>query len=208
MYLVVVVQSILEPEDKAAHLVRLLGMTPTEARGHAVVALPRVVASRGAVDVALGLARQLAAHGMGAAVIGPDDVVPDARRFIARTLRVDDEGVSAVRKDGAAAQLSWGDVSAAILAARKPGRWSLDLVDGAGGILCAREGDTLFDGSGLPAGSRAALQALLHAVRQRSNARVDDRLTKPNAVPQVLGGFASLPQADDWAVRVVLQAHL
>jgi hypothetical protein len=205
MHAVALIQCLLDADDKAERIVRVLGVTPAEARQHAMVALPRVIATRSDGAAAGQLALDLQLEGLVCVVVDGDSIVTDARRFIARTFRVDDDGVPAERKDGATAALAWGDVAIAVPALRQGGKASIDLLDEGGNALCMREGATLFDaGTGTGTiGARANVLALAQLARQKSNARVDDRLTKPNAVPAVLGGLASAAHADDWASAVV-----
>lgn len=208
MFLVALGPCLLEPDDKAARLVRTLFVTPSEARQHSLVPAPRAVAARASLAEARALADRLVGDGLPALVLGPDDVITDAKRFLARTFVVTDEGVGAVRKDGGQARLPWGDVAFAIVGVRKTGAPFVDLVDGNGGALSVRERDTLFDAStGLGVtGARAGVVALGQLARQKSNARVDDALIKPGALQKVLGAFASTPTADDWAVSLVVKS--
>lgn len=213
MHAVALVQCVLEPDDKAERIVRVLGVTAAEARQHALAGLPRVIATRSDGAAAGQLALDLQLEGLICVVVDGDAVITDARaRFIARTFRVDDEGVHAERKDGATASLAWGDMLVVVAALRDGGkRPSIDLVDESGAsALCVREGATLFDANtGLGTlGARANVAALAQMARQRSNARIDDRLMKPNAAAAVLGGLASASGADDWASAVVARGLL
>ena len=207
-HIVAIVRSDLTADDRAERLARILSLTPYEARQHAMVQPPRAVASRATAGEALELATRLDSEGMFASVFHQHDILGDARRFLARTLQVRDAGLAGLRKDGAQGQLAWSNVVAIFVGVRKTLAF-VDIIDEDGGAFTARERDTLFDGSGVPAtGGRAGVLALAQHVRARSNGRFDDRLMKPATIAQVCGPFASSPVADDLAETILLRAVL
>lgn len=207
-HIIAVLTSDLGADERAERLARTLSWTPYEARQHAVAALPRALTSRPTADEASGLAQRLSAEGLASAVFHRDDVLQDGRRFVARALQVRDDGLAGVRKDGAQATLAWGDVAVIILGLRSRLAF-IDVIDEQGAVFTARERDTQFEGSGLPAvGGRAGVLALAQAVRARSNGRFDDRLMKPASLAQVCGPFAGSPLVDDLAESILLRSLL
>jgi hypothetical protein len=165
-----------------------------------------VVGSRPTAADAQALAERLTSEGMPAAVFHEAELLSEAKRFLARNLRAQDAGVAAARKDGAQLTLPWGDVAAILVGVRKTLAF-VDVIDEQGAVLCARERDTQFEGSGLPAsGGRAGVLALAQLLRARTNGRFDDRLMKPATIAQVCGPFASSPVADELAETILLRA--
>ena len=116
MHLVAVAHSILTPEDKAAAFATILGVMPSEARAHSLVPLPRAVASRAVSETRVARCRAAPRRRPGLVVVSADQVIGDSRRFLARTFVVTDESSSRTRKDGAQAQLAWGDIVAVVAA--------------------------------------------------------------------------------------------
>ncbi len=205
-YIIAVIHSDLGADDRASRLARVLALAPYQARQHALVDPPRAVCSRATAADAQALAARLGAEGLPSAVFHQGDLLSDERRFVARALQVTDDGVAGIRKDGAQASLLWGDVAAIVLGVRNRLAF-VDVVDQAGGVFAARERETQFEGSGVPAvGGRAGVLALAAWVRSRSNGRFDDRLMKPATLAQVCGPFAGSPQVDDLAESILLRS--
>jgi hypothetical protein len=202
VHLVALLRTDLTEDDKAMRLLRLVvGLTSYEARQHASIAPPRVLASRANADEAQALAASLVNEGLHAIAFTPDDVFSDAKRFHAKHIELTDDGVNAHNKQGAHASLPWADVSV-ILVGTKNKLAFTDLVDTNGNVLTTREGETVFEGTG----SRAGCIALGQTARGKSNGRFDDRLMKPAAIATIMGAFASMPNALDVSGWLLFQS--
>ncbi|MBI1948380.1 MAG: hypothetical protein HYS27_22015 [Deltaproteobacteria bacterium] len=207
-HIVAVLHSDLSPDERVERLSRVLSITPYEARQHATVPPPRALVSRPTAADAAALAERLGGEGMPSAVFHKDGLLTDGKRFLTRTLLVRDDGVAGARKDGAQAQLVWGDVAAVVVGVRNRLAF-VDIIDELGGAFTARERETQFDGCGLPvAGGRAGVLALAQHVRACSNGRFDDRLMKPATLAQVCGPFAASPLVDDLAEAILVRSLL
>ncbi|OGQ14914.1 MAG: hypothetical protein A2138_16210 [Deltaproteobacteria bacterium RBG_16_71_12] len=88
--------SVAPVEDLAA----ALGVSVYDARPHLANTGPRVVALRGDEADAQRLAHSLAARGFAAYLVGPEQVVPLASLFCARSFRLGDGRVRGVHRDG------------------------------------------------------------------------------------------------------------
>lgn len=204
--IIAVIHSDLGADERAERLMRVLALSPYDARQHGQAPLPRAICSRAPAEEAAAAALRLSAEGLASAVFQRDTVLSDARRFLVRALQVRDEGLAGARKDGAQATIAWGDVAFIVLGMRNRLAF-VDVVDEHGGVFSVRERETQFEGSGLPAvGGRAGVLALAAEVRARSNGRFDDRLMKPATLAQVCGPFAGSPLVDDLAESILLRS--
>ena len=217
MFLIAMIKTALSPDERATIIARHVRMTVVDARGHATVPPPRVLASRPTVDEARDVAEKLSADGLVSAAIGRADILTDAKRFVAHTVAVTDEKVLATRRDGKQAHVTWSDCAAAVVGVRTFGKSDTsfrfqscycDVVDRAGNVISVRERYATFEGGSGATGARAAVLALRDLAGTKTAGKVDDRLLKPGSVAQILARFATIPDADDWANSLVLRSLL